>query len=389
MTLRFTRLTRPAIRKLQAGERITEHGITAEGLPDGDVRYSINIMVDGERIHRVVGRESDGTTRTQAEDFIANTRAAAKEGRLNLPRGRKIHLPFAKAAKLYLEREKEAGGKDLVSKERHLRLHLVPYFGAMRVDRISTFTVEKFRNSLRKQGLAEGNINRILATYRRMGRRLTKWEAIPTPLPMIEMKRADDHRERVLSVAEEGALLDAALEDSNPYVWLFIKIGLATSLRHSEILSARFDRLDRQRKRLRVQVKGGKWREQPMSEKITQILLRERDMAQDPEGWIFPSPNSASGHIDRMKKAFRRCVTRAGLDPSEVIPHTMRHTAITNLAETGADVKTIQKFSGHGTLEMVFRYTHARDLRVDDAVEMMERAKTNVEQLDRSKGEKS
>ncbi len=130
-------------------------------------------------------------------------------------------------------------------------------------------------------------------------------------------------------------------------------------------------------------------RDSRVSEEITQILLRERDMAQNPEGWIFPSPNSASGHIDRMKKAFRRCVIRAGLDPSEVIPHTMRHTAITNLAETGADVKTIQEFSGHETLEMVFRYTHARDLRVDNAVEMMERAKTNVEQLDHSRGEKS
>ena len=53
MTLRFTRLTRPAVRKLQAGERITEHGITAEGLKDGDVRYSVNVMVDGQRVHRV------------------------------------------------------------------------------------------------------------------------------------------------------------------------------------------------------------------------------------------------------------------------------------------------------------------------------------------------
>ncbi len=139
MTLRFTHLTRPAVRKLQVGERITEHGISAEGLADGDVRYSVNIMVDGERIHRVIGRSSDGTTRTQAEDFIAKTRAEAKEGRLNLPRGRKISLMFAKAAKLYLDREKKAGGKGIVTKERHLRLHLVPYFGAMRVDRISTF----------------------------------------------------------------------------------------------------------------------------------------------------------------------------------------------------------------------------------------------------------
>ncbi len=389
MTLRFARLTRPAVRKLRDGERITEHGITAEGLKDGDVRYSVNVMVDGERIHRVVGRESEGVTRTQAEEFIAKVRADAQAGRLGLPKGRKTHLTFAKAADLYVEQERKVGGKDLVSKARHLRLHLVPYFGRMRVDRISTFTVEKFRNSLRERGATEGNINRILATYRRMGRRLAEWQVIPEPLPMIKLKAVNSRRKRVLSIDEEIALLDAALADSNTYIWLFIKIGLSTGLRHSEILSARFDGLDSRRKRLRVRVKGGRWREQPLSKELTDVLLRESEMAQDPDGWLFPSPTSASGHVERMKKAFRRCVVRAGFDPMEVTPHTMRHTAITNMAETGADVRTIQEFSGHQSFEMVMRYTHARDRRVDNAVEKMERAKTNVEQSDRSKRENS
>ena len=43
-------------RRLQPGQRIVEHGITAERLRDGDVRYSVNVMVDGERVHRVIGR---------------------------------------------------------------------------------------------------------------------------------------------------------------------------------------------------------------------------------------------------------------------------------------------------------------------------------------------
>ena len=67
----------------------------------------------------------------------------------------------------------------------------------------------------------------------------------------------------------------------------------------------------------------------------------------------------------------------------------MWHTAITYMAETGADVRTIQEFSGHASLEMVLRYTHARDRRVDNAAEKMETAKTNVERLDRTKGENS
>ena len=385
MARRYARLTRPAIRSLKPGERITEHGITAERLSDGDVRYSVNIMVDGERIHRVVGRASADVTRTQAEEFIAKTRSDAREGRLSLPRGRKIHLSFTKAAKLYLVAEKEVGAKDLVSKEGHLRLHLVPYFGSMRVERISKFTVEKFRNNMLRRGHKLGTVNRVLSTYRHMGNRLADQGKVPSPFPMIKLKEPDNRRNRVLTHEEEDALLKAALMDTNPYSWLFIKIGLSTGLRHSEILFARFDGFDPARRRLRVRVKGGRIREQPLSMKITQVLVGECGMTDDPEGWVFPSNRSASGHIEDMKTAFRRCVVRAGLDPTEVVPHTMRHTAITNLAATGADIPTIQEFSGHLNLKMVMRYAHARDRRVDQAVDEMERAKTKVEQIAQSK----
>ena len=59
----------------------------------------------------------------------------------------------------------------------------------------------------------------------------------------------------------------------------------------------------------------------------------------------------------------------------------MRHTAITNLAETGADIPTIQEFSGRRSLKMVLRYTPARDRRFNHAVDEIERAKTKVEQI--------
>jgi len=53
-------------RNLKLGEKLDEHGITFERLMNGDGRYKINIMVDGQRIHRVVGKESEGVTRLQA-----------------------------------------------------------------------------------------------------------------------------------------------------------------------------------------------------------------------------------------------------------------------------------------------------------------------------------
>ncbi len=381
MPRQFQKLTRTAIRRLKPGEKIAEAGITAERLPDGDVKYSVNIMVDGQRVHRVIGRESDNTTRTQAEEFITKTRSDAREGRLSLPKGRKTALTFSKAAKLYLDSEREVGAKDLVSKDGHLRLHLTPYFGSMRVDHISKFTVEKFRNDMLRRGHKLGNVNRVLGTFRHMGNRLAETEKTRAPFPMVKLKEPDNRRNRVLTHEEEGTLLEAALNDSNVYSWLFVKVGLSTSLRHSEILSARFDGFDPRRRRLSVRVKGGRIREQPLSSDLTKILEREREMTADPDGWMFPNARAASGHIVDMKTAFKRCVIRAGLNPKEVIPHTMRHTAISNLAATGADIPTIQEFSGHMSLKMVMRYAHARDRRVDQAVDAMENEKTKVEQI--------
>ncbi len=372
MTLRFLRLDRPSIRRLKPGEKITEHGITAECLANGDVRYSVNVMVDGERIHRVVGRESEDTTRTQAEEFIAKVRAEARDGRLSLPKGRKTHLSFAAAAGAYLKKLKEIGGKDYANNEQHLRLHLVPYLGAMRLDRISEFTLQKFQNDCRNKGLSGATINRVLATYRRMGRKLYRWKVIPAPLPMIKLETERNRRTYVITGDEEQKLLNAALADSNPYVWLFIKLGLATGLRHTEMLAARFQNLDPVRRRLRVKVKGGRWRNQPLTRGITEVLTREREMAEDPDGWIFPSKTSVSGHIASMGRSFARCVEQGGMDPSVAIPHTMRHTAITRLAETGADIKTVQEFSGHESLEMVLRYAHAQDRAVDRALDKLE-----------------
>ncbi len=388
MTKRFTRLTRPWIRRLEPGAKITEHGITAERLSDGDVRYSINIMVDGQRIHRVIGRKSDGTTRTQCEDFIAKAHADAKEGRLNLPSGRKLHLTFAAAADSYLKKIEEIGTKDYVNNEQHIRLHLKPYFGMMRLDKISTFTLQKFQKHCREKGIAETTTNRVLATYRRMGRRLAEWKLIPAPPPMVRLRKERNARTYVISDEEEANLLKAALADSNSYVWLFTKLGLATSLRHGEMLAASFRNFDPGRRRLGVMVKGGRWRSQPLTRGITEILGREQEMAEDHDGWIFPSKTSVSGHMESMTSPFARCVAAAGMDANLVTPHVMRHTAITRLAETGAGIATIQEFSGHESLEMVLRYTHAQDHAVDSALDRLE-GRTIIEHRRAQKTEKS
>ncbi len=376
MALRFTRLTRPNIRALAIGKRLTEHGVTAERLKDGDVRYSINVMVDRQRIHRVVGTESEGVTRRQAEQLIEKVRTEAREGRLQLPQGRKTSLTFRAAALDYIERLKITGGKNIAAKRRQLRLYLTPFFGNQRLDTISTFTVDRYKRRRQTDGASNGTINRELATLSHLFSMAVEWHWIKAR--SCKIGRLEENRGRIIALTDEQceALLTAAVQDEDPDCWLFVAFGLNTAMRHSEILQARFDQLDLHRNRLFVPDAKTGQREQPITPELAEILRTEKEMRDDPEGWIFSSPRpnaSGTGHRHRMDKPFRRAVVAAGLDPEQITPHVMRHTAITRLVQDGIDLPTIQRISGHKSLAMVLRYTHVHGRHIDQAIRSLGR----------------
>ena len=371
MATRFARLTRPKIRRLKPGGKITDAGITAERLANDDVKYSVNIMVDGQRIHRVVGLASDGTTRTQAEDFISSTRAEANAGRLSLPKGRKTHLTYRQAAADYIDRLEDTDGKNLDAKNRQLTRYLKPFFGDQRLDAITTFTVDRYKKRRLDTGATNGTVNRELATLSHLMNKAVEWKWLQSKPCKVSKLEESEGRIIALTDNQVEALINAALADAEPDCWLFVAFGLNTAMRHGEMLRARFDQIDFEHNRLFLpQAKAGQ-RVQPLTPELVAILRREREMRDDQEGWIFPSPRpnaSLTGHRYRMDKPFRRAAIVAGLDPNVVTPHVMRHTAITRLVQAGVDLPTIQKISGHKTLAMVLRYTHVHGQHIDRAI---------------------
>jgi integrase len=66
-------------------------------------------------------------------------------------------------------------------------------------------------------------------------------------------------------------------------------------------------------------------------------------------------------------------------------PPALRHTAITRFAGSAPDLKTLQAFSGHKSIQALMRYMHEQDKRVDEAMDRMERARTPGEHLDVTK----
>jgi len=371
MAIKYTKLTRAGIKALPVGQTLSEHGIYAKRKANGDVAWGVAAMVDGVRIHRAVGTEAEGVTREQAERAVETFRTKAREGRLDLPAGRKNHRRFAEAATDYLKRLEETGGKNMKAKRQHIEKLLVPYFQKYRADRIVSFLVQNYVQERLATGLKQATVNRELATLSHMLRRFSKWgwikhENIP------EFAKGNEPRKKIVVLSDDNAakLMAAAVADQDDRLWLFVAFGLNTSMRHSEILRVQYAHIDLDARRVFIpQAKAGE-REQPITLALADMLRRQRAMDGEGAVWVFPSRVAKGKYPHRlsMAKSFLRAVERAGLSPSEVTPHVMRHTAITRLVRAGVDLPTIQKVSGHKTLAMVMRYVHVHGQHIDSAI---------------------
>ncbi len=394
MAKTFVRLSRPTMRKLPEGGRIFEHGIVFERTSHNDGVFSINVMVDGQRIHRVVGRESDGTTRRQAEEYVEKLRRDARENRLSLPKGRKLAFGVREAVEKYLARLEEEGGKDLKMKCKRFALHLTPFFGAIQLSKLSGFDVERYKKHRLEENVIRartrdgkpvfggktkpGTVNRELAALSHLLNKAFEWGWIDRREVRIRRFREDQTRITYLTVEQIGRLLECAKSDPNEQIYLFVLVGLETAMRRSEILSIRREHIDLSRRVVFVPVAKAGAREQPITEHLADFLDQYMRALPPGTSWLFPSPAARAGHTTDIRKAFRRVVAAAGMDPDQVVRHTLRHTAITHLVQAGVDLPTVKRISGHKTLIMVERYAHANGDHIRTAMEKLESRYRNI-----------
>src|SRR5688572_1688298 len=343
MAQRFIKLTRQAMRALESGDRIHEHGITYEKLKNGDGRFEIYGQINGKRLHRVIGNDSEGITRTHAEEALEKLRNEARMDRISLPKGRKLHLTFKQAARDYLERLEIEGGKSLAGKKRQLNQLLIPFFGATPLKDITSFQVEQFKFHARKTGLAEATVNRYLAVLSQLFNKAVEWDWIEK-VP-VKIKKYNETAGRIdyLTHEQVDKLLKVAKADFHPLIYPFILIGLETGMRRMEILSIRIENINPDRQTLYIPKAKAGARTQPLSAYLTDFLKDYLPRYTKPgQVWLFPSKDSEQGHMVAIEKTFRRVIKAAGLDPAKIVRHTLRHTAITHLVQAGVDLMTVK-----------------------------------------------
>lgn len=192
----------------------------------------------------------------------------------------------------------------------------------------------------------------------RLGRPLPKYLRKEEVTALLDAARALEGR--------EGVLMTALLETL-----------YAAGLRVSELVSLPLSAVARDPSVLIVRGKGSKERMVPLSDPARAALInwkaeREAMLGKSkPSRWLFPS-SGATGHLTRdgFAKMLARVAVQAGLDPTKVSPHVLRHSFASHLLAGGADLRSVQEMLGHADIATTEIYTHL----IDDEASRLVRA---------------
>jgi integrase/recombinase XerD len=234
--------------------------------------------------------------------------------------------------------------------------------------------MEGWLADLRARGQASSSIARRAAAARTFFRHLVLVGARPdNPAAEVELPRRRRRLPRPLSPREVERLIDAA-KGITPRSFrdrALVELLYGAGLRVSEAVGLERAGVDLENRLVRCVGKGDKERVVPLGreavEALRRYLSRGRpylDRRHLPELFL----NAQGGALTRAGAflILRRLALHAGLDPTRVHPHALRHSFATHLLEGGADLRSVQEMLGHADLGTTEIYTHVSDRRRRD-----------------------
>ncbi len=242
--------------------------------------------------------------------------------------------------------------------------------------------VEAFLVWCDAQGLSKSTRARRLSAIKQFYRFAFE-EGLREENPAIRIRGPGRDRRlpRTLSEAEVDKLLEAARHSARRAQdrcrnTCLMELLYATGMRVSELVSLPVAAVRGNPRMLLIRGKGGKERMVPLSPPARGALaawLGLRDKAEDAarlkgkaaSPYLFAS-RGKQGHLTRHRfyALIKELSVHAGIPPSKVTPHTLRHAFATHLLANGADLRAIQTLLGHADVATTEIYTHVLDERL-------------------------
>ncbi len=194
------------------------------------------------------------------------------------------------------------------------------------------------------------------------------------PSPALPRPRARRPLPRLLDHAGIAGLFAQAEDEASGHepaavrMLVLLELLYGSGLRATELVSLPLAAVPRDAPFLTVTGKGGQQRMVPVGRRAVHALSRWLPLREAGSRWLFPSRGGQPirGHLTRVRlfQLLRALAGRAGLDPTTISPHVLRHAFATHLLEGGADLRVLQTLLGHADIATTQIYTHVDSARL-------------------------
>ncbi|HWW64917.1 MAG TPA: tyrosine-type recombinase/integrase [Sphingomonadaceae bacterium] len=192
--------------------------------------------------------------------------------------------------------------------------------------------------------------------------------ALPRPRAERTLPRTLDHADidRLFATLEERR---AARPDDSAVLRLIALVELlyGSGLRATELVSLPRRALSGDRPFLILRGKGGRERLVPISDRARAAVAVWGACVPADAPWLFPSGRSHLSRV-RLYQLLKALAAEAGIAPTRISPHVLRHAFATHLLEGGADLRALQTMLGHADIATTQIYTHVDSRRLVDLV---------------------
>ncbi|MCX2696029.1 MULTISPECIES: tyrosine-type recombinase/integrase [Ochrobactrum] len=215
--------------------------------------------------------------------------------------------------------------------------------------------------SLRERGNSNATINRKMAALSKLLRKANKMGDIYS-LPEFVRQKERVGRIRFLEYEEEKRLF-AAIKYRCEESYRLAVFLVDTGCRLGEAIGLTWNDLQDQRVTFWL-TKSNRSRTVPLTRRARKATTIERQRLKGP----FSMLNQV-----RFRQVWNDAKIEVGLGADDqVVPHILRHTCASRLVRGGIDIRRVQMWLGHQTLQMTMRYAHLATHDLDSCVKVLE-----------------
>jgi integrase len=267
----------------------------------------------------------------------------------------------------------------IASKERILRVHLIPHLGARQLNTIRSEDVQKLKRAL--GGKAPKTVNNVLSVLNTLLKTAVEWDVIeqmPCAIRLLPVPKSS----AVFHDFDDFECLVGVTRKTEWQARLVVLLGGEAGLRCGEIKALRWSDVDLTKRQLCVEQsdwegyvttpKGGRLRYVPLTRRLAEALRTHRHLL----GPLVVCTDNGRPLSQRVVQGYvRRAARRAGLQHGGV--HVLRHTFCSHLAMRGAPARAIQELAGHQDLSTTQRYMHLSPAAIEGAIRLLDGPKSD------------